>query len=87
MESSWRINFYNEPEEKIETMVVRFRTIGDATCTERYLVTTLDHIISEVASARQMNAGHEQMINDRKLLWKDRKRDYFNGVQYYPWCK
>ena len=68
------------PEEKIETMVVRFRTIGDATCTGATLskATTLDHIISEVASARQTERGTRADDKRSETSMEDRKREgYF----------
>ena len=68
------------PEEKTENMVVRFRTIGDATCTGATLskATTLDHIISEVASARQTERGTRADDKRSETSMEDRKREgYF----------
>ena len=69
-----------KPEEKTENMVVRFRTIGDATCTGATLskATTLDHIISEVASARQTERGTRADDKRSETSMEDRKREgYF----------
>ena len=69
-----------KPEEKTENMVVRFRTIGDSTCTGATLskATTLDHIISEVASARQTERGTRADDKRSETSMEDRKREgYF----------
>ncbi|MEX2398282.1 MAG: sulfate adenylyltransferase subunit CysD, partial [Balneolales bacterium] len=49
-----------DPDEVLETKTVRFRTIGDATCTGAVLSTasTMEEIIQEVASARQTERGN-----------------------------
>tara|TARA_B100001250_G_scaffold72508_3_gene59004 strand:- start:5561 stop:6469 length:909 start_codon:yes stop_codon:yes gene_type:complete len=69
-----------KPDEKIEDMVIRFRTIGDATCTGATLskATTLDHIISEVASALQTERGTRADDKRSETSMEDRKREgYF----------
>lgn len=70
------------PEEKaaVEKMTVRFRTIGDATCTGAALSTasTLDDIIDEVAAARQTERGTRADDKRSETAMEDRKKEgYF----------
>jgi len=70
------------PEEKetVETMTVRFRTIGDATCTGAALSTAdnLDDIIDEVAAARQTERGTRADDKRSETAMEDRKKQgYF----------
>jgi sulfate adenylyltransferase subunit 2 len=68
------------PDEKIEKMVVRFRTIGDATCTGACLSTAdnLDDIIDEVAAARQTERGTRADDKRSETAMEDRKKQgYF----------
>ncbi|MFU8847761.1 MAG: sulfate adenylyltransferase subunit CysD [Opitutales bacterium] len=70
------------PEEKktVETMTVRFRTIGDATCTGAALSTAdnLDDIITEVAAARQTERGTRADDKRSETAMEDRKKEgYF----------
>jgi len=68
------------PEEKVEKMVVRFRTIGDATCTGACLSTAdnLDDIIDEVAAARQTERGTRADDKRSETAMEDRKKQgYF----------
>ncbi|MGB0409672.1 MAG: sulfate adenylyltransferase subunit CysD [Opitutales bacterium] len=70
------------PEEKetVETMTVRFRTIGDATCTGAALSTAdnLDDIIDEVAAARQTERGTRADDKRSETAMEDRKKEgYF----------
>ena len=46
-------------EEKIKSMIIRFRTIGDATCTGAILsnADSIEKIITEVASSRTTERG------------------------------
>jgi sulfate adenylyltransferase subunit 2 len=69
-----------KPEEKIEKMQVRFRTIGDMTCTGAVLskATTLEEIVQEVASSRVTERGSR--IDDKRseAAMEDRKKQgYF----------
>jgi sulfate adenylyltransferase subunit 2 len=69
-----------KPDEKTENMIVRFRTIGDATCTGANLseATSLDHIIAEVASARQTERGTRADDKRSETSMEDRKKQgYF----------
>lgn len=65
-----------KPTEKIETMTVRFRTIGDMTCTGAVLseASTLEDIIQEVASTRVTERGSR--IDDKRsdAAMEDRKK-------------
>ncbi len=69
------------PGERIERRVVRFRTIGDMTCTGAVLspARTLDEVIAEVAAARITERGATR-ADDRftEAAMEDRKREgYF----------
>jgi len=65
-----------KPSEKVESMQVRFRTIGDMSCTGAVPsdAATLDDIISEVAAARVTERGSR--IDDRRseAAMEDRKK-------------
>lgn len=68
------------PEETPEPMTVRFRTIGDATCTGASLSTaaSLDDIIAEVAAARQTERGTRADDKRSETAMEDRKKQgYF----------
>ena len=70
------------PDEKasVETKTVRFRTIGDATCTGAALstATNLDDIIEEVAVTRQTERGTRADDKRSETAMEDRKKQgYF----------
>ena len=67
-------------EEELVSKVVRFRTIGDATCTGSVLseANSMDDIIQEVASARQTERGTRHDDKRSETAMEDRKRQgYF----------
>jgi len=69
-----------QPDEEIETRTVRFRTIGDATCTGAVLseASNLSEIIQEVASARETERGNRHDDKRSETAMEDRKRQgYF----------
>jgi len=69
-----------KPEEKTEEMVVRFRTIGDATSTGATLSTaaTIDDIIKEVAASRVTERGGRADDKRSETSMEDRKKEgYF----------
>ena len=69
-----------QPGETVEKKVVRFRTIGDATCTGAVESTasTLGEIIDEVAAARQTERGTRADDKRSETAMEDRKREgYF----------
>lgn len=69
-----------QPGEKLEKKTVRFRTIGDATCTGAVLSTAsnMEEIIQEVASARQTERGNRHDDKRSETAMEDRKRQgYF----------
>ncbi|CAN5183249.1 sulfate adenylyltransferase subunit CysD [soil metagenome] len=69
-----------QPDEEVETKTVRFRTIGDATCTGAVLSTAsnLAKIIQEVASARETERGNRHDDKRSETAMEDRKRQgYF----------
>lgn len=74
-------DFVNRQEgEELETKTVRFRTIGDATCTGAVLSTAsnMDEIIQEVAAARQTERGNRHDDKRSETAMEDRKRQgYF----------
>jgi sulfate adenylyltransferase subunit 2 len=66
--------------EKVEKKQVRFRTIGDATCTGAVesAAADLDHIIAEVAAARQTERGTRADDKRSETAMEDRKKEgYF----------
>jgi len=64
------------PDEVPEPMTIRFRTIGDATCTgaTRSAAHTLDDIIAEVAAARQTERGTRADDKRSETAMEDRKK-------------
>ncbi|HLL21295.1 MAG TPA: sulfate adenylyltransferase subunit CysD, partial [Kofleriaceae bacterium] len=69
------------PHERVRVEIVRFRTIGDMTCTGavRSAAKTLDDVIAEVAAARLTERGATR-ADDRftEAAMEDRKREgYF----------
>lgn len=69
-----------QEEEEIVTKTVRFRTIGDATCTGAVLskASNLTEIIEEVSSARQTERGNRHDDKRSETAMEDRKKQgYF----------
>jgi sulfate adenylyltransferase subunit 2 len=64
------------PDEKVERRRVRFRTIGDMTCTGAVMsgAGSLDEIIYEVASARVTERGGRSDDKRSEAAMEDRKR-------------
>ena len=64
------------PGEKYEKRVVRFRTVGDATCTGAVEspASTLEEIIAEVAAARQTERGTRADDKRSENAMEDRKK-------------
>ncbi|PDH28235.1 MAG: sulfate adenylyltransferase subunit CysD [Puniceicoccaceae bacterium MED-G30] len=74
------IELLPEEKESVEKMTVRFRTIGDATCTGAALseASDLDAIIDEVAAARQTERGTRADDKRSETAMEDRKKQgYF----------
>ena len=68
------------PHEKPEMMEVRYRTVGDATCTGAVIssASTLEEIIQEVASSRVTERGGRADDQRSEAAMEDRKRQgYF----------
>ncbi|HMZ61354.1 MAG TPA: sulfate adenylyltransferase subunit CysD, partial [Leptospiraceae bacterium] len=65
----------NDPEEKVENMQVRFRTVGDMTCTGAVLSSadSLEEIIQEVASARVTERGGRADDKRSEAAMEERK--------------
>ena len=69
-----------QPDERVEEKIIRFRTIGDVTCTGAVEspATSLDHIVAEVAAARQTERGTRADDQRSETAMEDRKREgYF----------
>jgi len=69
-----------QEQEVVEKKVVRFRTIGDATCTGAVesLADDIDAVIQEVASARQTERGTRSDDKRSETAMEDRKKEgYF----------
>lgn len=70
----------NYPDEVIEERIIRFRTIGDATCTGAVLsaASTMEEIIAEVATAMETERGTRHDDKRSETAMEDRKRSgYF----------
>ena len=68
------------PEEKIERKQVRFRTIGDMTCTGAVIskANSLEDIIQEVAASRTTERGTRADDKRSETAMEDRKKQgYF----------
>ncbi len=69
-----------QSHESSSTKLVRFRTIGDATCTGAVEsnASTLDEVIAEVAAARQTERGTRSDDKRSETAMEDRKKEgYF----------
>ncbi len=69
-----------KPEEKVEKMLIRFRTIGDMTCTGAVssAADNLDGIIAEVAATRVTERGTRADDKRSETAMEDRKKQgYF----------
>ena len=68
------------PGEQVENKVVRFRTIGDMTCTGAVesTATTMDEVIQEIAAARVTERGTRADDKRSEAAMEDRKKQgYF----------
>lgn len=65
-----------KPDEEIKEMTVRFRTIGDMTCTGAVESTaaTLDEIVAEVAATRTTERGGRSDDKRSETAMEDRKK-------------
>jgi sulfate adenylyltransferase subunit 2 len=69
-----------QDHETVTKEIVRFRTIGDATCTGavRSTASNLDEVIAEVAAARQTERGTRSDDKRSETAMEDRKKEgYF----------
>ena len=69
-----------KPNEKVTKEIVRFRTIGDLTITGAVEseASTLDHIIAEVAAARETERGNRADDQRSEAAMEERKKEgYF----------
>jgi sulfate adenylyltransferase subunit 2 len=68
------------PGEEVEKLIVRFRTIGDMTCTGAVISTAADigEIIQEIAAARVTERGGRADDRRSEAAMEDRKKQgYF----------
>jgi sulfate adenylyltransferase subunit 2 len=67
------------PHEEPELMEVRYRTVGDATCTGAVVssASTLEDIIQEVASSRVTERGGRADDQRSEAAMEDRKRQWY----------
>jgi sulfate adenylyltransferase subunit 2 len=68
------------PEEVIKKISVRFRTIGDVTCTSAVMseAKTIDEVILELLASRQSERGSRQDDKRSESAMEDRKKEgYF----------
>lgn len=65
-----------KPDEVVENRVVRFRTVGDMTCTGAVMsdASTLEEIIEEVASSRTTERGTRADDKRSESAMEDRKK-------------
>jgi sulfate adenylyltransferase subunit 2 len=69
-----------KPDERVERMQIRFRTIGDMTCTGATLsdADTLEKVVQEVATARSTERGTRADDKRSETAMEDRKKQgYF----------
>jgi sulfate adenylyltransferase subunit 2 len=69
-----------QDHEPVTRQIVRFRTIGDATCTGAVVsnASNLDEVISEVSAARQTERGTRSDDKRSETAMEDRKKEgYF----------
>jgi sulfate adenylyltransferase subunit 2 len=69
-----------KPDETVQNMQVRFRTIGDMTCTGAVLsaANTVEDIIAEISASRQTERGTRADDKRSEAAMEDRKKDgYF----------
>jgi sulfate adenylyltransferase subunit 2 len=65
-----------KPDEVVEERIVRFRTVGDITCTGAVFSTasTLEDIIQEVAASRTTERGTRADDKRSEAAMEDRKK-------------
>jgi sulfate adenylyltransferase subunit 2 len=74
------IPLLDEEKPNVKEMIIRFRTVGDATCTGAVTSTasTIDEIVAEVAAARQTERGTRADDKRSETAMEDRKKEgYF----------
>ncbi len=77
---AWAPFMAMKEEEKLETRIVRCRTIGDMTCTGVVLseAKNLDDIVAEVAASRETERGNRADDKRSESAMEDRKKEgYF----------
>lgn len=74
------IPLLDEEKPRVKEMIIRFRTVGDASCTGAVESTasTIDDIVAEVAAARQTERGTRADDKRSETAMEDRKKEgYF----------
>lgn len=73
---------YQEEDEQIEERIVRFRTVGDMSCTaavESYAA-TIEEVVGEIRESTISERGAESTTNVLKLQWKrENNKGIFNN--------
>jgi sulfate adenylyltransferase subunit 2 len=78
--STGLIPILDEEKSRVAERLIRFRTVGDATCTGAVesSASTIDEIVAEVASARQTERGTRADDKRSETAMEDRKKEgYF----------
>jgi sulfate adenylyltransferase subunit 2 len=78
--STGLIPILDEEKPRVVERLIRFRTVGDATCTGAVdsSASTIDEIVAEVASARQTERGTRADDKRSETAMEDRKKEgYF----------
>jgi sulfate adenylyltransferase subunit 2 len=65
-----------KPTEKVERRKIRFRTVGDMTCTGAVIseANTLEEIVQEVAASRVTERGSRMDDKRSEAAMEDRKK-------------
>ena len=73
------------PGEHVEERLIRFRTIGDMTCTGAVAssATTVAEIIAELASSRVTERGHAPTTSGPRRPWKTAKSRGISSLQLH----
>jgi sulfate adenylyltransferase subunit 2 len=70
---------YQEENEEIEERIVRFRTVGDMSCTAAVdsYAATISEVVGEISCQLFLKEGPELTINVLKQQWKRKQQGYF----------
>jgi sulfate adenylyltransferase subunit 2 len=74
------VQLADEEKDQVQEMTIRFRTVGDATCTGAVesAASSIDDVVAEVAAARQTERGTRADDKRSETAMEDRKKEgYF----------